>query len=126
MPIRESAAGVKLSETWYKPFSRPARAPEGPMMVVPVAFDITRLATRVLNLTPNGIDRIDFAFARHFLDPARRARLAIMMTPLGPRAIAAAAARDIVEGISIHWGEEDTPEHDESYRRITAWIRGDG
>ncbi|MDQ6703024.1 MAG: glycosyltransferase family 4 protein, partial [Pseudomonadota bacterium] len=96
-----------------------------PMMVVPVAFDITRLATRVLNLTPNGIDRIDFAFARHFLDPARQDRLAIMMTPLGPRAIAAAAARDIVDGISIHWGEEDKPEHDESYRRIAAWIRGE-
>jgi glycosyltransferase involved in cell wall biosynthesis len=95
------------------------------MMVVSVAFDITRLATRVLNLTPNGIDRIDFAFARHFLDPARQDRLAIMTTPLGPRAIAAAAARDIVEGISIHWGEEDTPEHDESYRRVTAWIRGE-
>src|SRR3984893_2192380 len=95
------------------------------MMVLSVAFDITRLATRVLNLTPNGIDRIDFAFARHFLDPARQDRLAIMMSLLGPRAIAAAAARDVVDGISIHWGEEDTPEHDESYCRIAAWIRGE-
>ncbi|MFZ3325200.1 MAG: glycosyltransferase family 1 protein [Methylocella sp.] len=95
------------------------------MMVVPVAFDITRLATRVLNLTPNGIDRIDFAFARHFLDPARQDRLAIMTTPLGPRAISAAAARDVVDGISIHWGEQDKPEHDESYRKIAAFIRGE-
>jgi hypothetical protein len=95
------------------------------MMVLSVAFDITRLATRVLNLTPNGIDRIDFAFARHFLDPARQDRLAIMMTLLGPRAIAAAAARDIVDGISIHWGEDDRSEHDECYRQITAWIRGE-
>ncbi|MGH6851669.1 MAG: glycosyltransferase family 4 protein [Methylocella sp.] len=95
------------------------------MMVVPVVFDVTRLATRVLNLTPNGIDRIDFAFARHFLGPARQDRLAIMMTPLGPRAIAAAAARDVVDGISIHWGEEDKPEHDESYCKIAAWIRGE-
>jgi hypothetical protein len=30
------------------------------------AYDITRLVTRVLNVTPNGIDRIDFALARHF------------------------------------------------------------
>jgi glycosyltransferase involved in cell wall biosynthesis len=95
------------------------------MMVVPIAFDITRLATRILNIAPNGIDRIDFAFARHFLNPARQDRLAIMMTPLGPRSIAAVGARDIVEGISIHWGEEEKPEHDESYRRITAWIRGE-
>jgi glycosyltransferase involved in cell wall biosynthesis len=101
------------------------RALESPMMVVPVAFDITRLATRVLNLTPNGIDRIDFAFARHFLDPARQDRLAIMMTPLGPRTIEAAAARSIVDGIAIHWGEQDKPEHDESYRQIAAFIRGE-
>src|SRR3984893_1037362 len=95
------------------------------MMVLSVAFDITRLATRVLNLTPNGIDRIDFAFARHFLDPARQDRLATMMTPLGPRTIAAAAARDIADEISIHWGEEDKPEHDESFRHITAYIWGE-
>jgi glycosyltransferase involved in cell wall biosynthesis len=95
------------------------------MMVVPIAFDITRLATRILNVTPNGIDRIDFAFARHFLDPVRQDGLAIMMTLLGPRAIAAAASRDIVDGISIHWGEDNKPEHDVSYCRITAWIRGD-
>ncbi len=94
-------------------------------MAVPVAFDITRLATRILNVTPNGIDRIDFAFANHFIDPAQQDGLAIMMTPLGPRAIAAATARDIVDGISIHWGEEDKPEDDEIYRRITTWIRGE-
>ncbi|MGH6847686.1 MAG: glycosyltransferase family 1 protein, partial [Methylocella sp.] len=95
------------------------------MMVVPVAFDITRLATRVLNLTPNGIDRIDFSFACHFLDSARADGLAIMTTPLGPRAIKAAAARDVVDGIAIHWGEQDKPEHDESYRKIAAFIRGE-
>ncbi len=94
-------------------------------MVVPVACDITRLATRVLNLTPNGIDRLDFAYARHFLAHERRDGSAMMMTPLGPRVIAAAAGRDIVDGISIHWGEEVKPEADESLRGIVAWIRGD-
>jgi glycosyltransferase involved in cell wall biosynthesis len=93
-------------------------------MVVPVAYDITRLATRVLNVTPNGIDRIDFAFARHFLAPARDGGSGIMMTLLGPRAIALEGARDVVDGISVHWGEEEKPDEDESYRRIVEWIRG--
>jgi glycosyltransferase involved in cell wall biosynthesis len=106
---------------WYSP----PGAQEGQMMVVPVAYDITRLATRVLNLTPNGIDRIDFSFARHFLDPARQEHLAIMTTPFGPRAIGAAAARDVVDGISVHWGEDDKPEQDKSYREIAAFIRGE-
>ncbi len=95
------------------------------MTALPIAFDLTRLATRVLNLTPNGIDRLDFAFAHHFLAPWRERSLAIMMTPLGPRVISAAAARDIVDGISVHWGEEDKPELDETYRKIVAWIRGE-
>jgi len=94
-------------------------------MVVPVACDITRLATRVLNVTPNGIDRLDFAYASHFLAPDRQGGLAMMMTPLGPRVIAAATGRDIVDGISIHWGEDAGPQADESLCKIIAWIRGD-
>lgn len=91
------------------------------MMVAPVAYDVTRLATRVLNHTPNGIDRVDFAFARHFLDAARQAEGASL---LGPRAITAPAARDIVAGISVHWGEEEEPDFDESFGRVAAWISG--
>jgi len=91
-------------------------------MAAPVAYDVTRLATRVLNVTPNGIDRIDFAFARHFLAPAQESGCGIMMTA-GPCAIGLEAARDIVDGISVHWGEDEKPEQDESYRRIVAWIR---
>jgi glycosyltransferase involved in cell wall biosynthesis len=91
-------------------------------MVLPVTYDITRLATRVLDRTPNGIDRIDFAFARHFIDPAHRDRSGLMMTLLGPRMIAPDGTRDVVNGISSHWGEDETPDHDEGYRRIVAWI----
>ncbi len=91
-------------------------------MVVPVAYDISRLATRVLNRTPNGIDRIDFAFARHFLDPTHQDRWGLMMTLLGPRMSAPGGARDVVTGIASHWGEDETPDHDESYRKIVAWI----
>jgi glycosyltransferase involved in cell wall biosynthesis len=91
-------------------------------MVRPVAYDITRLATRVLNRTPNGIDRIDFAFAEHFVELAQPKRAAVMMTALGARVFAPAAAYDIIKGISSHWGEDDSPGEDESFRRIVAWI----
>jgi glycosyltransferase involved in cell wall biosynthesis len=91
-------------------------------MVLPIAYDITRLATRVMNRTPNGIDRIDFAFAQHFINPAHGDRSGMMMTLLGPRLITAGGARDVVNGISGHWGEDEAPDHDESYRRVVAWI----
>jgi len=91
----------------------------------PLAYDITRLATRVLNRTPNGIDRIDSAFARHFLDCGSGDHSVMMMTVLGPRVIAPAAAVDAVNGIFVHWGEDEAPDADESYRRIVSWIGGE-
>lgn len=91
-------------------------------MVRPVAYDITRLATRLLNRTPNGIDRIDGAFARHFIDPSRRDRFGLMLSPLGPRIVAPKKARAIVDGIAHHWGENDRPDDDAAYRKIVAWL----
>jgi glycosyltransferase involved in cell wall biosynthesis len=91
-------------------------------MVRPVAYDVTRLATRLLNRTPNGIDRIDSAFAQHFISSACSDRFGLMMTPLGPRAFSAQATRDVVAGIAAHWRENDTSAQEESYDRIIAWL----
>ncbi len=92
-----------------------------------VCYDISRLAARVLARTPNGIDRIDSAFARHFLGPPSTDhpdRSAMMMTLRGPGVVAGVAAADIVNGIFDHWGEDESPEADDSYRRIVSWIDG--
>src|SRR5436305_6843354 len=72
-----------------------------------IAFDITRLVTRVLNVTPNGIDRIDFALARHFL--ARADSAGMMATGLGPRVLSGDKARAAVEAIGAHWGKRPRP-----------------
>lgn len=96
------------------------------MMDCPVAYDISRLATRLLVRTPNGIDRIDAAFARHFLRaPADRSfRSGMMMTLRGPRVISRAAAANVANGIANHWGEGEAADADEAYRRVVAWISG--
>jgi glycosyltransferase involved in cell wall biosynthesis len=49
----------------------------------------------------------------------------MMMTVLGPRVIAPAAAFDAVNGIFAHWGEDEAPDADESYRRIVSWLGGE-
>jgi glycosyltransferase involved in cell wall biosynthesis len=87
-----------------------------------IAYDITRLVTRVLNVTPNGIDRIDFALARHFL--ARPDAAGMMATGLGPRVISGDKARAAVEAIGAHWGEEAEPEDDPAYLRVRAELLG--
>ncbi|GAC1551217.1 MAG: glycosyltransferase family 1 protein [Beijerinckiaceae bacterium] len=88
----------------------------------PVAYDITRLVTRVLNVTPNGIDRIDFALARHFLDQA--SHTGVLATALGPRVFGNEAARAAVEGIGIHGGEAKVPDIDTAYFRVKAQLLG--
>jgi glycosyltransferase involved in cell wall biosynthesis len=87
-----------------------------------IAYDITRLATRVLNVTPNGIDRVDFALARHFL--AREHSAGMMATALGPRLFTGEAARAAVEGIGSHWGEAADPLADPGYIRVKAELLG--
>jgi glycosyltransferase involved in cell wall biosynthesis len=87
-----------------------------------IAYDITRLVTRVLNVTPNGIDRIDFALARHFLSQPDSAGM--MATALGPRVLAGDKARGAVEAIGAHWGEEAEPEDDAGYLRVRAELLG--
>jgi glycosyltransferase involved in cell wall biosynthesis len=87
-----------------------------------IAYDITRLVTRVLNVTPNGIDRIDFALARHFLSEPGAAGM--MATAFGPRVLSGDTARAAVEAIGAHWGEEAAPEDDPGYLRVRAQLLG--
>jgi glycosyltransferase involved in cell wall biosynthesis len=88
----------------------------------PIIYDITRLTARLVTPTPNGIDRIDSAFARHFIDPARPDRTGMMLTLLGPRLISPEIAKTIVDAVCDHWGENNSPDDGEDYRRIVDWI----
>ena len=90
----------------------------------PVCYDVTRLLTRVLNATPNGIDRVDFALAQHFL--ARDTdTFGCTSTGLGARLIDGRGAREAVAGIGAHWGETGRAvQGDPVYRRVVEWIAG--
>ncbi len=91
----------------------------------PVCYDVTRLLTRILNATPNGIDRIDHALARHFLagDPA--ATFGATATGFGSRQMSGTGAREAVEAIASHWGETRVDIADDpAYGRVVSWISG--
>ena len=89
-----------------------------------VVFDITRLATRVSRPVPNGIDRVDIGYARHFLSH-ERGGLGALLGPNGPRAVDNAAAADVVAMIQRHWQETGHPDDDEIYRRVRALLEND-
>ncbi|RBP17163.1 glycosyl transferase family 1 [Roseiarcus fermentans] len=91
----------------------------------PVLYDLTRLFSRVFNRTPNGIDRVDFAFADHFLGARGATGYGLLMTPIGPRVYSQAAAREVVDLVRRHWGEEVVPDQDRHLTHVSAALRDD-
>lgn len=87
----------------------------------PVIYDVTRLVTRALNPSPNGIDRIDFALARHFL--AKSDAHALVCTALGPRLASAAKALETVCAIESYWREDGDPAQDAVYQSLVAALK---
>ena len=88
-----------------------------------VLYDVTRLFSRVFNRTPNGIDRVDFAFADHFLNSSEGDRFGFMTTLIGPRVFSQPAAREILTLIRQHWREGSVPDQDEHLCSVALAIR---
>ena len=89
----------------------------------PVCYDVTRLLTRILNATPNGIDRIDHALARHFLAGELASTYGATATGFGARLMSGPAAAEAVEAIAAHWGEARRDlGADAAYGRVVAWL----
>lgn len=86
----------------------------------PIVYDVTRLVTRALNPTPNGIDRVDFALARHFLSSGTGGNAALVCTALGPRVASAADAYRTIVDIETYWNEFIDPRSDLVYEELVA------
>ncbi|HTR12634.1 MAG TPA: glycosyltransferase family 1 protein [Roseiarcus sp.] len=89
----------------------------------PLAYDITRLITRIFARTPNGIDRVDYAFAEYVLCGNAPRRSGLMMTPMGPRVVPLEAVREAIENIRKHWGEDVDPESDPHFLAVAAALK---
>ncbi len=89
----------------------------------PIAFDLTRLVTRLRHASPSGIDRVDLAYARHLLGQAGP-RFGLVSTALGPRLLDRDRAWGLVEAVSAGWVEDGTAEDDAVYRRLAQRLGG--
>lgn len=94
------------------------RAHAGPQTV----YDVTRLITRALNPSPNGIDRVDFALARHFLD---KGATPLVCTGLGPRLSDTKKALETIEAIEAYWREAADADDDAVYHSVVAALAGE-
>lgn len=78
-------------------------------MPLTVVYDLTRLTSRIVNATPNGIDRVDHAFADHlFGDDSNH--LGFGLFPWGQRVIPAGNAKLLTRAIAQGWGETGADE----------------
>ncbi|SDO32312.1 Glycosyltransferase involved in cell wall bisynthesis [Methylobacterium phyllostachyos] len=85
----------------------------------PIAFDLTRLVTRLRHASPSGIDRVDLAYARAFLGGAREG-VGLVSTAFGPRVLDRDHARAIVEAVAAGWVEDREALADPIYRGLAA------
>ncbi|HEY8124699.1 MAG TPA: glycosyltransferase family 1 protein [Methylocystis sp.] len=92
----------------------------------PVIYDVTRIVTRALNAAPNGIDRVDFALARHFLARREGERGALICTAIGPRLADPDRALETIEGVEKFWREDGDAGQDDVYRAVVAALLSNG
>ncbi|GLS46383.1 glycosyltransferase family 4 protein [Methylobacterium brachythecii] len=85
----------------------------------PIAFDLTRLITRLRHASPTGIDRVDLAYARHVL-AGDGPRFGLVTSAVGPRVIDRRQASTIVEAVASGWVEDVRPEDDPVYLRLAG------
>ncbi|MCJ2018636.1 MULTISPECIES: glycosyltransferase family 1 protein [unclassified Methylobacterium] len=81
----------------------------------PIAFDLTRLVTRLRHASPSGIDRVDLAYARAYLG---RDSVGVVSTAAGPRILDRHRARAIVEAVAAGWVEDCEAPDDPVYRQL--------
>lgn len=68
-----------------------------------ILYDLSRLTTRVLNPTPNGIDWIDRLYADHFLDDGNTPTYPLLFGPFGPRLFAPGALPNPTAALARQW-----------------------
>jgi hypothetical protein len=93
-------------------------------MVAALALDLSGLFLAPINRTPRGIDRVEVAYARHFLHQWPGECWAILPMPWGVRCYERDRALSFLAAIDDLWREKIDPDADEVYARTKQLIRG--
>jgi glycosyltransferase involved in cell wall biosynthesis len=90
-----------------------------------IAYDVTRLVRRYGTPSPNGIDRIDLAFARHFLPNAETANIGVyLLAHLRPSLFETPDLARLLAEMEQHWNE-GRAEGGSTYERVKARLLAD-
>jgi glycosyltransferase involved in cell wall biosynthesis len=84
-------------------------------MAIPLALDLTGLFLAPISRTPRGIDRVELAFARHFLNRRSGACWATLPTPWGVRCFERRRALRLLRAVEKLWRENIDVRDDRAY-----------
>jgi glycosyltransferase involved in cell wall biosynthesis len=93
-------------------------------MSPPIALDVTRLFLGPLSVTPRGIDRVAFGYARHLLEEWDGECVATLPTPWGVQCFDRQPALRLVDFVERLWRETVEAEEDSVYQQVKAWLTG--
>ncbi|HEY7806790.1 MAG TPA: glycosyltransferase family 1 protein [Croceibacterium sp.] len=117
MDFTSTDYGRAASEPSSLPWAEP-----GPKRAVWI--DISRLVWRARHLTPSGIDRVELAYARHFLDHGSRpARFVARINALGGRELERSAVRAFLDDLDRDWSDRRAARPFASLARLLARSR---
>jgi glycosyltransferase involved in cell wall biosynthesis len=87
-----------------------------------LALDLTRLLLAPLSITPRGLDRVELAFANHFLRNWPGECFAVIPTFWGVRFYSRQRALAGIEHVMAMWSEAVSAEDDPIYRSVLAFL----
>ncbi len=85
-----------------------------------IFLDITRLATRIFRSGPTGIDRVEYAYAKHMIDDPSVS--CVFNAPVFSGAIRADRARDILRRVEAAWRLDAGAQSDGVYLALREWL----
>jgi glycosyltransferase involved in cell wall biosynthesis len=85
-------------------------------MSIAIIYDLSRLITRVLNATPNGIDRVDWLLAAHFLQHRQFETIALRFGFRGPCLLPNTTSTGATDRVAAAW--DAVGDGDQAYERV--------
>jgi glycosyltransferase involved in cell wall biosynthesis len=85
-----------------------------------IFLDVTRLVTRILRNSPSGIDRVEYAYAKHLLETDDT--VCVFTAPVFAGALRRSRALDILSRVERAWRLDATPEQDPNFVALRAWL----
>ena len=85
-----------------------------------IFLDVTRLATRIFRRNPTGIDRVEYAYAKHLMES--QGTVCVFTAPVFSGAIRRTRALDILSRVERAWRLDAGLEADQNYSALRGWL----